>query len=89
MAWSPKMEESCRVLMESSEMSGDTLLITIARISKVAADAAEVIRRASEDADYAKAAMLQIKPLWTSYEQLKSSLPSELLSHSRCFPSIP
>jgi hypothetical protein len=83
MFWSPQMEEACDCLTKSKESEGDEILVTTARLAKIAINAAEVSRRASDDQTTAHHAMMAIEPLKLSLSSLRSTIPPVYLQHSK------
>jgi hypothetical protein len=89
MFWSPQMEEACESLTRSKESEGDEILITTARLAKIAINAAEVSRRASDDPTTAQHAIMAIEPLKLSLSSLRSTITPVYLQHSRKPLSVP
>jgi hypothetical protein len=85
MFWSPQMEEACEVLAKSQVYEGDEILVTAARLARIAINAAEVSRRVSDNPTTAKHALLVIEPLKLSLGTLKSTITPGHLHHSKIF----
>lgn len=83
MHWSSQMEEACDSLSVDAECEGDVILVAAARLTKIAVSAAEVSRRASDDHNTTKHAMMAIDPLILSLNNFKKSLPVEQLQHCK------
>jgi hypothetical protein len=88
MSWSPQMEEACEVLAKSQEYEGDEILVTAARLARIAINAAEVSRRVSDNPTTAKHALLVIEPLKLSLGTLKSTITPGHLHHSKILPYL-
>ncbi len=87
MHWSSQIDEACDKLSKDQECDGDRIIVTIARISRIIVQAAEVFRRASDDQQFAKHVVAHIGPLATALDTLKSTLMPEQLQQNR--PSMP
>ncbi|KAI4942277.1 hypothetical protein J4E91_010251 [Alternaria rosae] len=79
--WSSQMEDACDSLSADAECEGDVILVAAAHLTKIAVSAAEVSRRASDDHNTARHAMMAIDPLILSLNNFKKSLPVEQLQH--------
>ena len=82
MGWSSQIETSCRRLLQSN-ISGDKVLVALANISKVSMNAANMIRRLSEEPDYAIHVIFQIQTLRTMLDQVQTAMGAEQLQHSQ------
>ncbi|KAI4937718.1 hypothetical protein J4E85_000153 [Alternaria conjuncta] len=81
MLWSSQIEDACDHLSKNKECEGDVILVAAARLAKIVVSAAEVSRRASDDHNTARHAMMAIDPLILALNNFKSSLPVEILQH--------
>jgi hypothetical protein len=83
MLWSSQMEEACDSLSTARECEGDSILVTAARLAKIAVSAAEVSRRASDGHNTARHAMMAIDPLIMALNDFRKSLTLETLQHCK------
>lgn len=83
MLWSSQIEDACDHLSKNKECEGDVILVAAARLAKIVVSAAEVSRRASDDHNTARHAMMAIDPLILALNNFKSSLPIEILQHCK------
>lgn len=83
MLWTSQCEEACEHLSKSNECEGDIVLVSLARLAKVAICAMEVSRRASEDSSFAQHATMAIEPLKLALNNLRISFPPEILQHRK------
>ncbi|RMZ72503.1 Zn(II)2Cys6 transcription factor [Pyrenophora seminiperda CCB06] len=81
MLWSPQCEEACEYLAKNNECEGDVVLVSLARLAKVAIYAMEVSRRASEDASFAQHVTMAIEPLKLALHNLQVSFSPGTLQH--------
>ncbi|CAA9965086.1 hypothetical protein PTMSG1_08445 [Pyrenophora teres f. maculata] len=81
MLWLPQCEEACDQLNKSNECEGDTVLVSLARLARIAVCAMEVYRRASEDSSFAQHATMAIEPLKLALHNLRTSFSHEILQH--------
>lgn len=82
MRWSTQLESACRVLCEDSEVDGDHILVALARLAKVAVEAGDIYRQASDDPETTTHPVFSIAPLKCSLDHSKSMLTPEQLQHS-------
>ncbi|KAH8701458.1 hypothetical protein GQ44DRAFT_778646 [Phaeosphaeriaceae sp. PMI808] len=80
MQWSPQLEQDCSQLAIEAEAEGDKLLVSMARISRICLQVADVNRHLSDN--NGTHATLHIAPLLCSLDQLSSTFSGELLNHS-------
>jgi hypothetical protein len=80
------MEEACEALTKSQEYEGDEILVSAARLARIAINAAEVSRRAFDDPTTAKHALMAIEPMKLGLSILKSTIMPGYLQHSKIFP---
>ena len=88
MLWSSHFEEACECLSKSSECEGDVVLVSLARLAKIAVCAMEVYRRASEDSSYAQHATMAIESLKLALQNLRMSFSPIILQHRKSSASI-
>lgn len=86
MRWSPQIAESCQRLSLTHGVPGDSILVAMACISKVAVEGARIIQRLHEDPDYAVHAILHINALRTLFDDVKATLTAEQLDNSQYNP---
>ncbi|KAF2703314.1 hypothetical protein K504DRAFT_392946 [Pleomassaria siparia CBS 279.74] len=79
MPWGLQMDDAIVQLTKDCQCSGDEVLVAIARISKVCEDAANLMRHGSEDPESIGSALLAIKLLRGSLEQVRTLLSPEIL----------
>ena len=82
MRWSPQIAESCHRLSLTDGVPGDSILVAMARISKVAVEGARIVQRLHEDPDYAVHVILHINALRTLFADVKTALTAEQLGNS-------
>lgn len=82
MRWSAQVEEACHQLTQDEENEGDKALVYMARISRLSVSTAEISRRALEDPEFGRHAILNVGSLKAALEQLKGTIPSKLSDHS-------
>lgn len=85
MPWSSQYEEACEYLSKSAECEGDIVLVSLARLTKIAICAMEVSRRASEDSSFAQHATMAIEPLKLALNNLRISLSPKILQYRKSF----
>lgn len=85
MRWSSQLESACRILSAHSEVDGDRILVALARLSKVALEAGDVYRQVSDDPDTTIHPAISITPLKCSLNQVRDTLTSEQLQHSKSY----
>lgn len=74
---SPILDEACRTLMLNRDVPGDRRLVALARILKVATEAAKVVRHIAEKNKEMSYALFQVKPLREMLEQIENELDQE------------
>jgi hypothetical protein len=76
------MDEAIKTLSEEAEWPGDDVLVAMTRLSRISDDAAILIRYGPNDVERAGPALIHIKFLRESLNQVKSSLSTTLLQNS-------
>ncbi|KAF2795193.1 hypothetical protein K505DRAFT_302533 [Melanomma pulvis-pyrius CBS 109.77] len=79
MRWGPQMDEAILKLSEEHQCPEDELLVALARISKVSEDAAALIRYGFEDTESVGPALIHVKSLRNSLDQVRNLLSADLL----------
>ncbi|KAF2276867.1 uncharacterized protein EI97DRAFT_442230 [Westerdykella ornata] len=79
MRWSSEMERSAQHLAQEPECPGDTVLVILARLSRISREALKVMHRAGESTD---SVLAQIKPLKDALERTRGSITADLLSNT-------
>jgi len=83
MRWGSQMDEAIKTLGEEPEWPGDDILVAMTRLSRISDDAAILIRYGPDDSERAGPALIHIKSLRESLNQVKSSLSTTLLQNSK------
>lgn len=81
MQWSPQLEQDCSQLVIEAEAEGDKLLVSMARISKICLQVADVNRHLGDH--NGMDATLHIAPLLCLLDQLSSTFSGELSNHCK------
>ncbi|KAF2829542.1 hypothetical protein CC86DRAFT_287082 [Ophiobolus disseminans] len=81
MQWSPQLEIDCDQLVSEKESEGDSLLVSLARISRICHQAAEVSRHLSNNSSSGTHTALHIAPLIASLDRLRSTFSEDQLRH--------
>lgn len=80
--WRPHLEEAFKKLMDDGETPQDTVLVALARIMCVVDEASQLSQR-PEDPERAHPPMFHIPALEESLNQVKNSLPLEVLEQGK------
>lgn len=82
MKWSSNIRRACDQLALNSENEGDTILVAIAHISRVAVEAYNTIQLILDEPAKAPQARAQIGPLRTMFDMVKNNLTQAQQNHS-------
>jgi hypothetical protein len=81
MAWSPQLEDNCVRLALEAEAEDDTILVAIARISRICLQATEVHRYLADNTG--AHVSMHIEPLKNKLEDFKTTLSNVQAHHSQ------
>lgn len=83
MPWLPQLEEDCNELTTNAECDGDSVLVSIVRISRICLRALGLYRHLIDDPEQSRHVALHIGPLKSDLDKYRSAISPDQAQHSK------